>query len=299
MKLTRRTCFSCLLLACGTLLVPSGWSYVPDEDVAPGIYHLRIVRVSGLGTDPGAALGYAPNRIQPVTLPEYEAWGTPEQLEALTEALGGGLASPVTGFWLTADEVGSASFEREIYVGESVLRLIFVAGAAGRAGEGHELELILEPAEPTGAPPLAEARMRVRTDRTVAIAGPSVLEGDWLVLAVTPLNSRDVADKIESTQPVRGLKEEDVTRPQLVSQTQPRYPENARRRKIEGHVELQAIVDREGIPRAPMVVDMPPGCEELAASAVEAIQQWRYEPAMLGDEPVSVYMNVTVVFRLK
>ena len=57
--------------------------------------------------------------------------------------------------------------------------------------------------------------------------------------------------------------------------------------------------DRDGIPRAPTVVKMTEGCEELAAAAVDAVMRWRYEPAKRNGQPVPVYFTVTVQFRLE
>ena len=39
--------------------------------------------------------------------------------------------------------------------------------------------------------------------------------------------------------------------------------------------------------------------ERLSAAAAEAIRQWRFEPALCDGNPVSVYYNLTVNFRLE
>jgi len=35
------------------------------------------------------------------------------------------------------------------------------------------------------------------------------------------------------------------------------------------------------------------------ATAVEAIQQWKFEPALCDGKPVAVYYNLTINFRLE
>jgi TonB family protein len=45
------------------------------------------------------------------------------------------------------------------------------------------------------------------------------------------------------------------------------------------------------------VVDSPD--ERLSSAAVEAIKQWRFDPALCDGEPVGVYYNVTVKFHLQ
>ena len=86
--------------------------------------------------------------------------------------------------------------------------------------------------------------------------------------------------------------------PTLVERVEPVYPVAARKTLVSGHVVLEVVLDREGVPHAPTVVEMTEGCEELAAAAVEAVLQWRYEPARLDGRPVPVYFTVTVQFHL-
>lgn len=37
----------------------------------------------------------------------------------------------------------------------------------------------------------------------------------------------------------------------------------------------------------------------LAEAAVDAVQQWKYQPATLNGKPVAVYFNLTVNFQLQ
>jgi protein TonB len=60
------------------------------------------------------------------------------------------------------------------------------------------------------------------------------------------------------------------------TKVQPVYPEMARRSHIEGTVRIQVLVAPNGTVRKATVIG---GNPLLAEAAVEAIQQWRYEPA--------------------
>lgn len=264
---------------------------------SPYAYHLRLVRVSSAGTPAGAAVGLAADDGEPVLLPEYEAWGSPEQLDSLAVSLGAERADAITGFFLRADEEGIPRFERELFVGGEVVRLEFRAEPPGFSGEAHDVSLLLATNDPSD-PPLTEAELRLRTERTVAVACPSIRDGEWLVAAVTLLEPRAVEAQERSLGKVHTFDEDGVEKPRLLHKVNPVYPETARRTKLQGEVLVQVMLDREGIPRAPMVVKMTPGCEELAASAVDAVLQWRYEPARLHGAPVPVYFTVTVQFRL-
>lgn len=273
----------------GTGLLPAGES-------EPYAYHLRVVRVSGAGTDPGTALGWAENGGIPVVLPDEEAWGSAEQLDVLADALNGERADAVTGFYVTAGESG-ARFDRRVYVAGSVLDLSFEAfPSMGRSNE-HLLALKLDASELEQ--PLAEARLLVRTERTVAIASPSPVENDWIVLAVTLVDQRRIDELRHARKGIRTADDEGVVKPKVIHKESPKYPEAARKDGIQGTVNVMATIDTQGIPRGATVVSMSPGAEELAASAVDAVQRWRYEPATLNGRPVEVMYTMTVQFRLE
>jgi protein TonB len=87
--------------------------------------------------------------------------------------------------------------------------------------------------------------------------------------------------------------------PELQHRVMPTYPRGAKQERITGKIVLQVLLDREGVPRAPAIVKMDPGTEELACAAVEAVQQWRYKPATRGGEPVSVWFHIVVKFELR
>jgi TonB family protein len=283
-----------IVLLLGIALPVGNSAAVDDPSYA---YHLRVVRVSGAGIDSGTALGRSTDNVEPVVLPAYEAWGTPEQLDGLARTLGAESATPVTGFFIKSDDGGVPHFERPVYMGEEVLDLFFQASPPVKAGDGHELLLKME-SRNGGGDPLAEAKLQIRTERTVAIALPSPIENDWLVLAVTLLSQDRLDEQSESVGDILVAGAKGVTQPKLISKVAPEYPEAAKRDKLAGSVILQIVLDKEGIPRAPEVLKMSPGCEELAAAAVEAVLWWRYEPARFDGNPVAVYFTVFVEFKL-
>lgn len=286
----------CLFAVVGLLLTSSVVVAVPPHDPQPYAYHLRIVRVSGTVGNPGAAVGWTDNGGIPVMLPSEEAWGDPGQLEALAKTLGGERADAVTGFFLTADASG-AKFDRRIYLEDSVIDLSFDAVPPGPGSNEHQLTVQLD--SPESEKPLAEARLLVRTDRTIAIAAPSPVEDDWLVLAVTLVDQGTIDELRATREHIKSPDDDGVVKPKVISKPQPRYPEAARKNKLQGHVIVLAMIDQQGIPHAPMVMDMSPGAEEMAASAVDAVSAWRFEPATFDGKPVDVYFTITVQFKLQ
>jgi len=73
--------------------------------------------------------------------------------------------------------------------------------------------------------------------------------------------------------------------------------QSCRQARIQGVVILQAIVDSLGnVGYVKVLKGLPEG---LTESAVQVVQEWRYEPATLHGEPVPVYINLTVNFSLQ
>lgn len=82
----------------------------------------------------------------------------------------------------------------------------------------------------------------------------------------------------------------------LVHRVQPRYPELARRVRLETIVELRAVISREGRVQELEVVSGNPLFYE---ETLRAVQQWRYRPTLLNGEPVEVETRIRVVFQLR
>lgn len=76
------------------------------------------------------------------------------------------------------------------------------------------------------------------------------------------------------------------------------YPEAMKEARISGTVELEVTVGKDGSVRKVHVLttDVHP---DLAVAAVDAVRQWKFEPALLNGAPVDVMMNCTIAFRLK
>jgi periplasmic protein TonB len=81
----------------------------------------------------------------------------------------------------------------------------------------------------------------------------------------------------------------------LIFRVQPVYPPLAKLARIQGPVEMRAIISKTGAIEN-LTVDS--GHPMLAASAVEAVRQWRYRPYLLNNEPIEVETEITVNFVL-
>ena len=74
----------------------------------------------------------------------------------------------------------------------------------------------------------------------------------------------------------------------------PRYPKDAQRAGIQGHVVLQLEIDKNGDVESATVVAGPP---ELAPAAIEAVKQWKYKPYLLNGQSVMMETQVVVSFH--
>jgi TonB family protein len=87
-----------------------------------------------------------------------------------------------------------------------------------------------------------------------------------------------------------------ISAPQAVTTPDPQYTEEARIAKTQGTCILWLIVDEKGHPRNIKVVrGLGYG---LDAKAIQAVQQWTFQPAMKDGRPVNVQISVEVGFHL-
>ena len=83
--------------------------------------------------------------------------------------------------------------------------------------------------------------------------------------------------------------------PVKVVDVPPIYPVISRSAHIQGVVILEAVLDAKGNVTSVRVLRSVPTLDQ---AAVDAVQQWRFTPALLNGQPVPVVMTVTVNFTL-
>ena len=115
--------------------------------------------------------------------------------------------------------------------------------------------------------------------------------------ALVPSVSRTVpAAALSSAQP---LKPEgsggNVKPPQLVKSAPPGYPPVARQRKMEGDVAIEASIDASGNVANVRVASGPAFFHQVA---LDAVRNWKYQPATLNGQPVSADVLIVLKFRI-
>ena len=89
-----------------------------------------------------------------------------------------------------------------------------------------------------------------------------------------------------------------VRSPVVRQEVKPTYTEGAMRRKVQGTVELSAIVLKDGTVGEDIVVTRSLD-EELDQQAVKAAKQWLFKPGTREDQPVNVQVNIELTFTLR
>ena len=121
---------------------------------------------------------------------------------------------------------------------------------------------------------------------------PPGTEGDTRWIFQPPGPARPPAE----AQKNRVVRSEGVQQAFLTQRVQPIYPPLAVQMRLEGTVQLHAIIGRDGAVTALEVLS---GRSILAQAALEAVRQWRYRPMLLNGKPVEVETYITVIFQLR
>lgn len=88
-----------------------------------------------------------------------------------------------------------------------------------------------------------------------------------------------------------------VTPPVLLKEVRPGYTDEARRRSIEGDVQLEIVVRQDGsVGNVRVTRTLGAGLEQ---KAIEAVRQWKFGPARRQGAPVDVVVEVSVEFKLR
>ncbi|UCE41730.1 MAG: energy transducer TonB [Candidatus Aminicenantes bacterium] len=85
--------------------------------------------------------------------------------------------------------------------------------------------------------------------------------------------------------------------PRLIKKVNPVYPEKARQARVEGNVILGTRTDAQG--RVSRVMVYRSKTPLLNAAAIDAVEQWIYEPLIIEGEPVEAVFTTSVRFELK
>ena len=75
----------------------------------------------------------------------------------------------------------------------------------------------------------------------------------------------------------------------------PKYPEEAKKERIQGTVVLHAVIGKDGLMEEVSAISGP---KELQQSSIDAVREWTYKPYLLNGDPVEVETTINVVYTL-
>jgi protein TonB len=88
----------------------------------------------------------------------------------------------------------------------------------------------------------------------------------------------------------------DVKQARLLASVPPSYPVLAKTQHISGDVRVDALIDANGHVTTMKVVSGP---TLLHQAAMDALRQWKYQPATLNGNAVPMHLTITIQFRLQ
>ncbi|HEY1212781.1 MAG TPA: energy transducer TonB, partial [Bryobacteraceae bacterium] len=115
------------------------------------------------------------------------------------------------------------------------------------------------------------------------------------LLPTADLSMLAVADQKEQEKKKPIMVSAGIMAGQIVTKVNPKYPEDARKARIQGTVVLNAIIGKTG---DVMSLQVASGPTELRNSAVEAVQQWKYKPYLLNGQPTEVSTTISVTYSI-
>lgn len=89
---------------------------------------------------------------------------------------------------------------------------------------------------------------------------------------------------------------QNIKPPKLVHRVEPEYPYAARLAQVSGIVIFECVIDKQGSVRDIVIKRPLPGT--ICYTALEALREWKFEPATADGQPIDVLYNVTFNFKL-
>jgi TonB family protein len=149
---------------------------------------------------------------------------------------------------------------------------------------------------------LTEKQKELRGVRRVTIVAACVVFGVGTCGSALALGmhvdagpGRSDSNALNAAAPRMIMVRPDIMAGQVIAKVIPKYPDAAKKAKIQGAVLLNAVIGNDGTIEKLQVVSGP---KELRASALDAVRQWMYKPYLLNGNPIAVKTTVTVTYSL-
>jgi TonB family protein len=162
-----------------------------------------------------------------------------------------------------------------------------LSGLIGKDGRVRDLQLL------RGHPLLVQAALSAVKDW---VYKPTTINGEPVEVRTEISVNFTLAPSESAEMPKRIQVDGNAQAANLITQVRPNYPPEAKQAGIQGTVQLQAVLGKDGKVQDIKVLSGEP---VLAAAALDAVRQWVYRPTLLNGEPVEVKTTIDVNFTLQ
>ena len=170
-----------------------------------------------------------------------------------------------------------------------------VAGAApSLATSAVEKSVVPLKAQPMGMKPIELASTSPVPVPVAAVAVQPLVSKETTPLAPTASTTITPAPAVPPAPVIAGASNRAYIPAQVVRRTRVNYPAGAAAQRIEGTVEVIAVVRTDGRVKDIKIVK---GNPLLVGAAIISVKDWLYEPAYLQGKPVESEVSVTLNFR--
>lgn len=120
-----------------------------------------------------------------------------------------------------------------------------------------------------------------------------------LALVIAACFVSHVRSQVSGTQQTVYGPGQGVTNPMVLHEEKPKYTQDGLRAKIQGVVEVEAIVDENGlVSQARISKSLDKGVYGLDDEALAAARKWRFRPALAAGKPVPFKVIIQLEFRV-
>ena len=233
-----------------------------------------------------------------IALFDFMPYGAPELLEVAQTYLTKAMTVAMSGLAVAFAAIFALSFwlsHRPVESSTIVVpyRELAAPPPLTDAAPPPKVQVTQQVAPPAAAVPVPVPDAQAPEEQTIAsqeelsAASPGVsTEGDGDIVVAPP--SDDDMPKFGDYVYVEEL-------PEAVTRVSPQYPDIAREAGVDGTVLVQALVGKDGKVHDVRVQKSIP---MLDASAIAAVKQWVFKPALSNNKPVAVWVAVPVKFSL-
>lgn len=126
---------------------------------------------------------------------------------------------------------------------------------------------------------------------------PSIAQSDMSMFGAPAefLKQHPLKERVDVT-PVRSA--QGIQPPKTIKRVEPLYPASARMFRVSGIAILECVIDKSGAVRDIYLRRGLPA-PTMTYCAMEALRQWKFEPATLDGKPIDVLFNLTFNYKLR